>query len=497
VLAAFGAAGLPPAKDLEAAMARDLARLEDLQNDDGGFALWKRGDESWPYVTVHAMHALARAKARGFKVDSKTLERGSEALFAIEQRMPSSYPTEARHTVLAYSLHVRKLLDDADPARARELLGSVGIPKLSFEALGWLLGVLSGDPGSTAQVTAIRRHFNNQVTETAAAAHFAVDYRDSAYLLFQSNRRADAVILEALIGDQPANPLVPKIVEGLLAHRTAGRWTNTQENVFVLLALDRYFRTYEKVTPDFVARVWLGDAFAGEHAFKGRTTERAQVEVPMATLAATGTRQDLVLAKEGPGRLYYRIGMQYAPTSLDLKPLDRGFTVERTYQAVDRKEDVRRDSDGTWRIAAGARVRVRLTMLASGRRTHVALVDPIPAGFEPLNPALKTTGSIPQGSPDTVTTFGAPGLGGPGSPGRWWMWERTWYEHQNLRDERVEAFASLLWEGLWTYEYVVRATTPGLFVVPPARAEEMYAPETFGRSGTERVRVEARDTAVK
>ena len=61
--------------------------------------------------------------------------------------------------------------------------------------------------------------------------------------------------------------LIPKIVEGLLAHRTAGRWANTQENVFVLLALDRYFNTYEKVTPDFVARVWLGPQYAGEHQF--------------------------------------------------------------------------------------------------------------------------------------------------------------------------------------------------------------------------------------
>ena len=41
-----------------------------------------------------------------------------------------------------------------------------------------------------------------------------------------------------------------------------------------------------------------------------------------------------------------------------------------------------------------------------------------------------------------------------------------------------------------TYTYVARATTPGEYVVPPAKAEEMYAPETFGRTGTDRVIVE-------
>ena len=72
---------------------------------------------------------------------------------------------------------------------------------------------------------------------------------------------------------------------------------------------------------------------------------------------------------------------------------------------------------------------------------------------------------------------------------RGWWW-REWYDHQNLRDERVEAFTTLLWDGVHEYSYTARATTPGTFVVPPAKAEEMYAPETFGRSGSDRVIVE-------
>ena len=80
-------------------------------------------------------------------------------------------------------------------------------------------------------------------------------------------------MLESLIQEQKSLDLIPKIVTGLLAHRKAGRWLNTQENAFVLLALDLYFQTYEKVTPDFVARVWLGKDYAGDHAFKGRPTD--------------------------------------------------------------------------------------------------------------------------------------------------------------------------------------------------------------------------------
>jgi uncharacterized protein YfaS (alpha-2-macroglobulin family) len=96
-----------------------------------------------------------------------------------------------------------------------------------------------------------------------------------------------------------------------------------------------------------------------------------------------------------------------------------------------------------------------------------------------MNPALAVTGSIPQ---DPKAPAGA--------GKRYWWWTSTWYEHQNLRDERAEAFASLLWEGVHEYTYVARATTPGRYVVPPPKAEEMYMPETFGRGASDRVTVE-------
>jgi alpha-2-macroglobulin len=487
VLSAFKAEGLPKPEEMVESVKRDVTLLSQLQNGDGGFSFWRRGDPSWPYVSIHVANALVRAKAKGFEVPQGTLDRSREHLRQIERHIPSWYGIDARRTLIAYALNVRQGMGDRDVARARSLVREAGATELSFEALGFVLPVLSGDAGSVAEVAAIRKHLANRVSETAGAAHFVVSYGDNAYLLLHSDRRADAILLEALIADQPGNDLIPKLVAGLLGQRKAGRWLNTQENAFVLLALDRYFNKYEKVTPDFVARLWLGPRYAGEHAYRGRTTERQHVDIPMAVLAEKSGPQELLISKDGPGRLYYRIGLKYAPESLKLDAMDRGFTVERRYEAVDDKGDVTREADGTWRIKSGARVRVRLTMVAPGRRYHVALVDPLPAGLEAQNPELKTTGTIPQGPDETVGVVGAPGLGGPGRFGAWWFWRRAWWEHQNMRDERVEAFASLLWEGVWSFSYVARATTPGRFVVPPTKAEEMYAPETFGRSATDRV----------
>jgi hypothetical protein len=477
VLAAFQVKEMPSAAAMTASVATDLERLSQMQNSDGGFAFWDRGYPSEPYLTVYVASALGHARDKGFAVDPATVERVKQYLRDIESHYPSYYGVQVRWAISAYALYTRKQLGDLDLAKAKQLVAVAGVAKLSMEASGWLLATMAQNPAADTERKAIVRYAMNHVSETAGAANFTTGYGDGNYLLLSSDRRVDAVMLDALIQEQNDLDLIPKIVTGLLAHRTAGRWLNTQENTYALLALDRYFQTYENTAPNFVARVWLGNDHAGDHTFKGRTTETAAIHIAMKDVA-THDHSALTIQKDGPGRLYYRIGMMYAPASLKLEAADHGFVVERNYEAVDDPRDVTRAADGVWHIRAGARVRVRLTIVNENRRYHVALVDPLPAGLETMNPALATTGPIPQ-DPSEQQTRGA-----------YWWWYGPWYEHQNLRDERVEAFASLLWEGVHRYDYVARATTPGSFVVPPPKAEEMYMPETFGRGASDHVVIE-------
>ncbi|WP_353612149.1 alpha-2-macroglobulin family protein [Mycobacterium sp. IS-1496] len=497
VLAAFGTEGQASPAELEAAVRRDIKVLTARQGADGGFGWWRPTEESWPYISVHVGNALARARAKGFEVPEPVSTALLGYLRTIGRRFPRDYPANARAVIEAYAISVRAALGDPDPASARQLVVAHSVPgqradgALSVEGLAWLLPVLAADPDSHHETREVRRELANRVVETPGAASVAVRYEDGAHLLLASDRRADAVVLEALIADQPDSDLIPKLVAGLLGHRTAGRWATTQENSFVLLALGRYFDTYEAVTPDITARLWLGEDFAGEQAFQGRSADRRHLVVPMATLSTGMGARDVLLAKDGPGRLYYRLGMRYAPADLALEPLDRGFEVSRTYEALDDPADVHRDDDGTWHIRAGARIRVSLLMTARARRYHVALVDPLPAGLEPLDPSLATTArdAAPDGS--EVGVIGGPGLGGPGrGAGHWWWWSRPWFDHENLRDDRAEAFTSLLWEGSYRYRYTARATTPGTFTAGPPKAEEMYSPEVFGRGATDRVVIE-------
>ncbi len=294
VLQAFSAEGLPSPEEMESAVKRDIERLQALQNDDGGFPYWSRGRESIPFNTIHVAHALQRAESMDFAVPPDMRSRVLDYLRQIESYYPSWYDEDTRQTLSAYALYVRNLMGDGDAAKAQQLLAKAGLEKLSLDAVAWLWQVLLDDPGSAAEVEAIARHIANRAVETAGAANFTTSYSDQTYLLLRSDRRTDAIILDALIAADPQSDLIPKVVNGLLAHRTKGRWDNTQENVFVLLALDRYFNTFESQTPDFVARIWLGDAYVGEHAYHGRTTERHEIQRPhvLPDLARVGAGPD-------------------------------------------------------------------------------------------------------------------------------------------------------------------------------------------------------------
>ena len=165
-------------------------------------------------------------------------------------------------------------MKDPDPTKAKQLIAEAGgVDKLAIEAVGW---IWPDDLRRTASATENdahpppRREPRHRDRGRGALRHRLHGRQLGAPPLRSPRRRRDA---RGADRGAEGHRLIPKIVTGLLAHRKAGRWLNTQENTFVLLALDLYFQTYEKVTPDFVARVWLGDDYAGDHAFKGRTTE--------------------------------------------------------------------------------------------------------------------------------------------------------------------------------------------------------------------------------
>ncbi|MGI9031628.1 MAG: alpha-2-macroglobulin family protein, partial [Ilumatobacteraceae bacterium] len=391
VLDAFDSPKLPSGDEIDAAMDGYIGELTAMQNDDGGFPYWLRGRRSEPFNTIQAAHALLVAHDAGYAVPADAIDRAVGVLGVIEQFFDPQLDEQARWTLRAYALHVRALAGQADPAAAQALYTDAG-DGLPLDALAWLWPVIEDAEADAA----IEQRLNGVAVDTAGAVTFTTGITDDgAAVTLASDRRTDGVILGALLAERPDSDLVAKVVRGLQAGQGAdGRWDNVQENAFILLALRHYFDAFEGTDPDFVARVWIGERFAGAQEFAGRSTATNVISVPTADVIAAAVPA-ITIGHEGAGRLYYRIGLRTAPASLDVGALDRGFVVDRRYEAVDDPADVSRDADGTWRVRAGARVRVRLTLVAESPRTHVALVDPLPAGLEIVNPTLATSQEAP------------------------------------------------------------------------------------------------------
>ena len=196
VLDAFDADGLPDPAALNARMDADIAALAALQNDDGGWSWWARGLESSPWQSIQSTHALVLAQQAGYAVPDATLAAALAFLADIEAHIPSDCSHEVRVALSAYAIHVRALAGDRDVAKATGIYEDEG-DNLQLDSMAWLWPSID-DESIRAE---IERRFENAATETANAATFATSYGEDDYLIANSDRRTDGVILDALIGE--------------------------------------------------------------------------------------------------------------------------------------------------------------------------------------------------------------------------------------------------------------------------------------------------------
>eukprot|EP00466_Bigelowiella_natans_P014858 jgi/Bigna1/126142/aug1.2_g850 len=165
-----------------------------------------------------------------------------------------------RNAIIAYALYVRKRWNMKDVvAQAASFVekdggknGKGDYENLTPEAIAWCLVALSGGQSNKLHqrlIKDLKAALLKHITEEADTAYFTTSYGDDgSSVMLHSSRRTDAAVLEALVEvDGNKNGLSPKLCKGLLKQKKKeGGWSTTQENCFVLMALLRYFKVYEK-----------------------------------------------------------------------------------------------------------------------------------------------------------------------------------------------------------------------------------------------------------
>jgi uncharacterized protein YfaS (alpha-2-macroglobulin family) len=481
--------GFPLPPDTDRVVGRTLGEITSRQRGDGGFGMWPESPASNRWMSIYATWVLDQAAARRAVV-SKTARDRAHAY--VRRLLASMGSDEMSLAIAAFAVDVLAEGGAPDSGYVSRLFDAR--KQLPLFARAYLLHAMAIGKEPPASVKALATELASSLRIANDAAFVSENIGDEYAVLLDSPARSGALVLRALLAAQPKHPLAAKLARGLLGQRTGGTWRTTQETAYALLALDAYRRAQEAGPVDFNAKVWLGGVVVDSAYFgKSLVTHRASVELGKLPATAGGA---LIMQKEGPGTLFYEARLSYARRTLPSTPLDEGFTVQKTLRPVSPaalKEAFRVIPEtGVRRFRPGDLVVGDLVVVAPSARDFVVIDDPLPAGLEGIDMGLSTTAAWLDGAEPSRRSYedGCDDCETERDElahGR--AFQTSWYRRE-VRDDRVLFFVDHMAAGMYHYRYLARATTLGTFVVPPSRAEEMYTPETFGRTGADTVVVE-------
>ena len=347
-----------------------------------------------------------------------------------------------------------------------------------------LLGLL--ETGHVRDAQPVRQLLNDLTADIIASAngnHWEDDRHTGS--MHNSSVRTTALVLRALTEVDPRHPLIEETVRWLVHARSLGRWKTTVARAQGMSSLGAYAALTGETLGRYDYSVWLNARLLLDGAFDVPARDYVDgTEVPLVELPLGEVSRVQLQRSTDPGRMYYGLNLRYITPALGIESLNRGFAVSRRYSLLGEPDEA------VTSARLGEVVRVQLTVVAPHDRLFARVEDLLPAGLEPINPRLRTVAPelIQQLEADRrATRLGS----APKDYAPWYAWYYNPWRHVDIRDDRVVLQASSLPRGVHEYVYYARATTPGEFMVPPARAEESYFPEVFGRSDSGRFTVVA------
>lgn len=483
--------GLTPER-ARAEIEQGVAVLSGRQRPDGGIGLWSAEDWTTPWLSSYAGEALLAAREAGIGVRDSVLARLGNYLYRGSHERGSIMAP-----IAAWYGDLRVVL--AEQVAAADFLSRIGRADLPTEnelfrqvaQLSWedrlRLAQMMARRGARGAARQLMQPIWASVTVEGRRAVLPDSSRQDRWFYFWSSQRPLARLLSATLAVDSTNTLIGPLVESLVdqSRDTKGLWWNTQD-----------FGTGAAALADFAARQARAaqrgyEIRAGNQVvYRSRGEPLKEVTRPLTGVVAnvSGGGQRVTVTVRSTDRsaastpLFFYATVHEVPRQRPVTPDEHGIQVERWYEDYDTGKPI---------VSApeGALVRVRLRLTVPAARQFVALTDPLPAGLEAVDLSLRTTGQLP--GPGATTPENPPTGEGESDEGYypwgWYYgsWDAGWwspFDHRELRDDRVVYVATVLWTGRYTATYVARATTPGVFVRPPAHAEEMYNPAVQGRS---------------
>jgi uncharacterized protein YfaS (alpha-2-macroglobulin family) len=420
---------------------RTLTELFNRQTGSGGLALWPGGNEPSLFASAYAVWVMAGL-----------------------QPLDIELPAKKWQLLLTYlSTSLRGLPQVHDDIRFQELalaawaLAAAGKPEVAYEeALFQARSELSHE--SRAMVALAFLTSGNAPKDVMDALLDAKVSAPDAAWLYGTGAREDAFKLLAWTRYRPRSPEVASLVKELLGQRHNGRWDSTQENAWSLIALATYYRISEGA-----GKPVDGLVVAGSRSLPFTVNRKTPSWSTGLLLDPANPLKDLLVQRNGSGSpLFGEAQFEVYPVVVDQPRQDRGYAVSRTYQKV--ADDGKLQPADNLKV--GDRILVTINIKSNRAGRLVAIDDPVPSVFEPINPNFKA-----QTDNESAADQG-------------------YADYRAIRGDRVEFFRNQFPAGEYNFTYLSRVRFAGEAIAPGTKVLEMYRPDRFGLGETLKVRSE-------
>lgn len=439
---------------VQASTKRILEELKQHQDEQGFFSYWPggRGDVQ---LTAQGVEFMAAAKKAGLSVDDGVMRRAIDGLKRVLRTDFNGFYADYRYNQQTAALRALGMVNELDENYLVTLFGN----RKSMDAvsLADLTSAMAARPNTfESNLTALKGELWDSMVFKLVKGNQVFDgvRGDRTWYGYYLGSQTGTIgaVWEALLRTDPSNPKHTVIRDALVsrANATYGFGT-TYGNRRAIAALGVYLdKNTTPQTKTTIAMAGVDSVSLDENKKAARRNLDADAP-PVVTV--TG------------GAVSVRVQQKFLPAGRGdtVEPRKEGFIVSRSLTWIHSDGSANTNHDdktgSSLSVPLGEILEINAQLVTDETRHHVALVVPIAAGLEPLNPNLETAGSDAKPSqPDSTTPT-----------------------YVQRLDSEVRYYFSELPRGTHTFHFRVRASSEGKFVHPPPYAEQMYREEVRGR----------------
>jgi len=428
-------AQLAPDGDVDQRIRDTIPRLLARQGSNGSFGLWSVGGDD-PWLDAYVTDFLTRARARGFDVPQTAYTLAIDRLRNYVAAAPE--PSRNGGREIAYALYVLARNGAAPVGDLRYIadvkLSDVATPIAKAQIAAALAMVGDKARADSAYLAALDA-IAPQPKLDLGRADFGSALRDAA-----------ALVTLASEGRAPQKTIDDAVLR-IDAARTLAASTSTQENAWLVLAARALAKQLNSISLSVNGETRQGTLYRN--------------------LRPDDLASSYAVQNNGDGSVQAVVSVSGSPLTPE-PAAENGFKIERSYHTL------AGEAADPSKARQNQRFVVVLKMIEPQPQFgRVIVADYLPAGFEIDNPRLVSSG-------ETSTLD--------------WITDGVEPVNSEFRDDRFSAAFDRSADSspVFTVAYVVRAVSPGRYVLPQAKVEDMYRPDRFGRTATGAIEITAR-----